>query len=1058
MGQMAHTPVRPSQAQSPRVPPRPLSDPPSPQIYALGSRDIRHESKHLDGVGTSSPSRNVEIFSRSFESLPSNNLSNKVAQVDDGPGKNLNLTHDATAPEHLSNLTKFRTSTKTGEEQERSHNQLESGPSVETPESVGRMMPPPVNRADKPKVSLKPVTVGRSPRLRPSSPFIDKKVSPFSTPPSSDESSGSQSAVQNFVSPKPRTTQIVDQPANARHLDDGSRGEVSSRDRQRVDARAKGFSQSAPKTARPIDERPALPLRKKRGTSYSMSSAKKPVMAVSKAPSSTTEFSQKRIVSHDFVRETPRHMPNRLDEQTRQLPISTIRQEIGSSFSASTTNDAGFPDISEVNRRFPYCQAGARAIELGEDFKLVDLCGRYVCVVGQTVKVWDVVTSEILLSLSFTERELRISSLAFKPGAKSNDEGLRLWLGTNTGDLQELDILSQRIVATKSGAHERREIAKIHRHQNEFWTIDNGGKLCVWPGDENGMPNLQGTHNSHPVPRGHTFSVIIEDCLWLASGKEISILRPNASDGLAFNVLSTPLIQPQLGSITSGAVISTQLDRVYFGHADGKISLYSTQNYSCIGTVSLNVYKINSLVGAGSQLWAAFSIGTICVYDTSTTPWRTRKGWLPHQGNPVISLSVDRSSLWKTGVLRVASTGADSNLRFWDGTLRDEWIDDAMRQHEADFCSFREVSALVMTWNAGAATPNHLRQDAAESRFFQQMLNQGPLPEILIFGFQELVDLEDKKLTAKTLFKGNKKKDPAEQDHMSRQYRAWRDYLVHCVDEAASNNEPYQLLHTANMVGLFSCVFVKANQRGRLRDIGTGELKRGMGGLHGNKGALMFRFVLDDTSICLVNCHLAAGQTQTSSRNSDIAAIIESEVLPGNREASPQGDTFVCGGDGSMIFDHEICILNGDLNYRIDTMGRDTVIKAVKSNNLDKLLQRDQLLVSQRRNPMFPVRSLREASITFAPTYKYDVGSDAYDTGEKRRAPAWCDRILCRGGDKIHQADYRRHDLRVSDHRPVTGLFRIKIRKVAASERGLARERCEERFQGSKEELTTIAK
>ena len=159
-----------------------------------------------------------------------------------------------------------------------------------------------------------------------------------------------------------------------------------------------------------------------------------------------------------------------------------------------------------------------------------------------------------------------------------------------------------------------------------------------------------------------------------------------------------------------------------------------------------------------------------------------------------------------------------------------------------------------------------------------------------------------------------------------------------------------------------------------------------------------------------------------------------------------------------MILDNEICILNGDLNYRIDTMGRDTVVKAVSVKNFSKLLERDQLLVSRRRNPAFRVRAFDEFPIAFAPTYKYDVGSDQYDTSEKRRAPAWCDRILYRGAGKIKQLEYRRHELRISDHRPVSGLFRMRIKTISAKKRAETWRESAIRFGKAKDKLAKEAK
>lgn len=180
----------------------------------------------------------------------------------------------------------------------------------------------------------------------------------------------------------------------------------------------------------------------------------------------------------------------------------------------------------------------------------------------------------------------------------------------------------------------------------------------------------------------------------------------------------------------------------------------------------------------------------------------------------------------------------------------------------------------------------------------------------------------------------------------------------------------------------------------------------------------------------------------------------KAEIFTTTREDRvPMTEIFVGGGDGSMILDHEICILNGDLNYRIDGMKRDAVIDAVETGNLTKLLDRDQLLLSRKRNPGSRLRAFKESQITFAPTYKYDVGTNRYDTSDKKRSPAWCDRLLYRGIGRIKQVEYRRHEIRASDHRPVSGVFKMLVKTIDPKKHALAKEKFDWEFEEVKKRI-----
>ncbi|KAF2279934.1 DNase I-like protein [Westerdykella ornata] len=709
-----------------------------------------------------------------------------------------------------------------------------------------------------------------------------------------------------------------------------------------------------------------------------------------------------------------------------------------------------YPDSSEANRRPPIFREGPREIPTKYDTKLFAICGEYICTSGYVTRVWSLLNGEMLMSLSHGDT-VKATAICFRPATDVENEGKRLWVGTNLGEMHEIDIPTQSVVYTKSKAH-RSPLTKIFRYASEMWSLDEEGVLHIWQPDESGSPTLHPTPFTYRVPRGHSFSMIAGSQLWVAYGKEIRVYQRSSDNRFFQEATTNALSQPNAGDVTSGAILSSQPDRIYFGHVDGKVSIYAKRGFACLGVVNVSLYKISSLVGVGDYIWAGYITGMIYVYDTRSTPWKVMKDWKGHE-NSIAGILADRTSMWKLNRLQVASLGTDNMLCIWDGMLRDDWLETQMHQKDVEYCDFREISATVMTWNAGAAKPKALRHDNQDENFFRDLLQPQDPSDVLVFGFQELVDLEDKKVTAKSFFKKKKKNATSPHEHMSHQYRAWRDYLQRIISEYLPS-ERYTLLHTAELVGLFTCIFVKDSEMSRIRDVSAAQVKLGMGGLHGNKGALIVRFFMDDSSVCFINCHLAAGQTQTMHRNNDVATIMEASALPPNRSPSDCAAFFVGGGDGSMILDHEICILNGDLNYRIDAMPRNTVIDAVNQGNLKKLLERDQLLVSKKRNPGFRLRAFHEAPITFAPTYKYDVGTDTYDTSEKKRSPAWCDRLLYRGVGRIKQIDYRRHDgVRVSDHRPVSGRFKIRVKTINTKRQMATRERCEAEFEQVKQRV-----
>ena len=80
----------------------------------------------------------------------------------------------------------------------------------------------------------------------------------------------------------------------------------------------------------------------------------------------------------------------------------------------------------------------------------------------------------------------------------------------------------------------------------------------------------------------------------------------------------------------------------------------------------------------------------------------------------------------------------------------------------------------------------------------------------------------------------------------------------------------------------------------------------------------------------------------------------------------------------------------------------------------------DELSIGRAHGRCGGAEFAEPGEIGFAPTFKYDRGTDNFDSSPKRRAPAWTDRVLFAPGRGWRAREYGSNGrMRVSDHRPV---------------------------------------
>lgn len=485
---------------------------------------------------------------------------------------------------------------------------------------------------------------------------------------------------------------------------------------------------------------------------------------------------------------------------------------------------------------------------------------------------------------------------------------------------------------------------------------------------------------------------------------------------------------------TEAIVISAD-GLIWTGTANGVVMRWDG-NGNCLQEFSYQTSGILCMFTFCSRLWVGYSNGTVQVLDLEG---KLLGGWVAHSG-PVIKMAIGGGYLF--------TLAYHGGIRGWNVTSPGP-IDNVLRAELAGkeflYSRIENLKILAGTWNVGEGR-------ASTDSIISWLGCAATGVEIVVVGLQEV------EMGAGVLAMSAARETVGLEGSPLGQW--WMDLIGKTLDEGSS----FVRVGSRQLAGLLICVWVRNDLKPHVGDVDAAAVPCGFGRAIGNKGAVGVRLRIYDRILCFVNCHFAAHLEAVSRRNADFDHVYrtmafsrQSSSLNSGAASASYGVSVPRGGNAVNTFEArpelseaDMIVFLGDFNYRLDDITYDETRDFISQRCFDWLREKDQLRAEMEAGNVF--QGMREAIIRFPPTYKFErhqAGLAGYDSGEKKRIPAWCDRILYRDNKSHLGADCSLDcpvvssvsqydacmDVTDSDHKPVRCVFSVKIARVDESVR-----------------------